>query len=367
MALKVQEFLRNGGTLEQLESQYGIVAKRGKYLWLVLLKYDIGSPMGEEIVQECRGLILDSVRNWDIVSFPYKKFFNHGEGHAAKIDWNTAKVFEKLDGSLCTLYWHQNEWHVSTSGTPDANCLINYTEKTFAMLFWEAWEKMGYCNPDNLLRDHCYMFELCAKENQVVVQHDELRLVLHGIREIGPESCYLEIPIEGYSNVFELAQTYSLTSMKECLDAAEQFNPIQHEGFVVVDGNFNRVKVKGLKYVALHHLRSDFSERRILDLVRLGEVPEVVSYFPEMGDKIQEIKGKYERIIEECASEFERASKEAAFSITDDYKVRRKKFAAIAGKSKYRSVLFAKYDNRDIKDFVDNLQVDGILNWIRDM
>jgi tRNA splicing ligase len=56
------------------------------------------------VVQECRGLILDESANWRIVAFPYTKFFNYGEEHAASIDWSTACVQEKLDGSLmyCT-------------------------------------------------------------------------------------------------------------------------------------------------------------------------------------------------------------------------------------------------------------------------
>ena len=44
-----------------------------------------------------------------------------GESSADAIDWSTARVMEKLDGSLATLYWYKGEWHVSSSGVPDAS------------------------------------------------------------------------------------------------------------------------------------------------------------------------------------------------------------------------------------------------------
>ncbi len=59
--------------------------------------------MGEKIVQQCRGIILDEANNWQIVSYPYDKFFNYEESYAPQLDWSTAKIFEKLDGSLMTL------------------------------------------------------------------------------------------------------------------------------------------------------------------------------------------------------------------------------------------------------------------------
>jgi len=64
----------------------------------ILLKYDqIESSMGIEEVQDCRGLILEK-GTWDVLCLSFRKFFNNAEGHAAKIDWDTAHVLEKLDG-----------------------------------------------------------------------------------------------------------------------------------------------------------------------------------------------------------------------------------------------------------------------------
>src|SRR5438045_764436 len=117
----VQNFLRSN-SLAELEQRYAVAHKRHlRYPHLVLLKYSqIDSPMGERIVQECRGCILDESKNWECVSRGFDKFFNYGEVHAAAIDWGTAVVQEKVDGSLIMLYWYDEAWQVATSGTPDA-------------------------------------------------------------------------------------------------------------------------------------------------------------------------------------------------------------------------------------------------------
>lgn len=72
-------FIRAHG-LEALNTKYRISAKRhSKYASLVQLRYSqYESPFHEPIVQECRGLLLDESRNWEVVAFPYTKFFNFG-------------------------------------------------------------------------------------------------------------------------------------------------------------------------------------------------------------------------------------------------------------------------------------------------
>jgi tRNA splicing ligase len=93
----VVDFLRSGGTLADLAARYFIKATRHRQKpHLVLLKYDqINSPFAEPIVRECRGIILDEASNWRVVSRSFDKFFNHGEGHAATIDWSTARVYRR--------------------------------------------------------------------------------------------------------------------------------------------------------------------------------------------------------------------------------------------------------------------------------
>jgi hypothetical protein len=55
---------------------------------------------------------------------PFTKFFNASESGAASVDWKTATVFEKLDGSMVSLYWYDTRWHVASSSLPDGKGAI---------------------------------------------------------------------------------------------------------------------------------------------------------------------------------------------------------------------------------------------------
>lgn len=78
--MKIQDWLRNnGGNLELLEEQLGIKSnchEDGR----VILNYDqINSPKNNDLVRECRGLVLDKNNNWELVARSFSRFFNLGE------------------------------------------------------------------------------------------------------------------------------------------------------------------------------------------------------------------------------------------------------------------------------------------------
>jgi len=282
--LEVQAFLRNATAPEigyaLLEDIYRVGVKRHRsYPNLVLLKYNhFGSPWEERIVQECRGVILDEDDDFKVVSMGYTKFFNHGESHATPIDWHTARVWEKVDGSLITLYWY-NGWQVATSGTPDAATDINGLDLTFGEMFWETITDMEV-DVDIFSPGHSYMFELCAPENQVVVLHQERKLYLHGVRDL--TTLHEERP-DSWSRVsgVPLPRSWPLTSVDQVVEAAEELEPLEQEGYVVCDADFNRIKVKSPRYVAIHHAKNGIlSERNAANIIRRGESSEFLNYFP---------------------------------------------------------------------------------------
>jgi hypothetical protein len=96
--LEIQRYLRSGKTLEDLESEYAI--KHSSVGDLFIFNYSqIDSPKTERIVRECRGVILQSP-NWDLVSYPFFRFFNSSEVPELHEDFNYefATAFEKIDG-----------------------------------------------------------------------------------------------------------------------------------------------------------------------------------------------------------------------------------------------------------------------------
>lgn len=292
MTLAIQKFLRDGCSVESMQGKYSISSKRHPHFPnLVLFKYNqIESPFTEQIVREARGIILDESDNWRVVCKTFDKFFNYGEGLAATIEWGTAKVQEKVDGSLCTLYFHEG-WQVATSGTPDAGGLVYGCDFTFQDLFWRTFSEMGLTLPSD--EDVCYSFELTSPFNRVVVPHKASLLTFIG--------CFNRKTLEEYHlNTFPqypAVRQFNLQTFQQVIDTFSTMSPTSQEGYVVVDDNFNRVKMKSPAYVALHHMKNGFGTRRMVELVRLGETSEVCSYFPEFADELSRIKQVYDSFV----------------------------------------------------------------------
>lgn len=312
--LQTQQFIREHG-LPLLVERYAIKVRRhGEFPNLVHLKYNqINSPMGEPIVQECRGMILDEADDWRVVSYPLRKFFNHGEGHAAVIDWSTAQVQEKLDGSLMVLYWYAGQWRVASSGTPDASGPVYGHAGTFADLFWSTWRAMGWelpLGPADGYYPSSYIFEMTTPFNRVVVPHRVPSLTCIGWRIIDPSKAYREATaVEAAKlNGWLAVSSYPLQTIDDVVAAATALNPADGEGFVVVDAAFNRVKVKSPAYVALAHAKDGCGPSKLLDLVRLNESAEFLSYFPEMAAAHAHVAGLYDAHCDEVDAAYRSVS-----------------------------------------------------------
>ena len=201
------------------------------------------------IVREARGIIVD-VKNKSIVCWPFTKFGNYDCGYADEIDWTTARVQEKLDGSIIKLWYNKSEdnWQFSTNRCFSVwEARIYNSTKTFGDLlkecsnFDELIHKMK-----NLNKDLTYIFEVVSPENQIVIKYNESKLYHIGTRNnITGEECNPDIGIEK-------PKEYKIATLGDCIKAVEAINPknetICHEGFVVVDGNYHRIKIKSPDY-----------------------------------------------------------------------------------------------------------------------
>src|ERR1700722_7605723 len=299
--LAVQHFLRNNGTLDLLAEKFAIKGtQHPTYPNLVLLKYDqIDSPFEEEIVRDCRGLLLDQDKDWEVVNCSMRKFFNHGEPNAATIDWKTARVFEKADGSLMQLYVYDGQWQIATSGSPDAGGQVSDFGFSFRELFWKTLEESRAKLPP-IDCGKCLFLELTSSYNKIVVRHDKPGLTLLGARDL---KTMQELSLEEASALLPgipATKSFPLHSFQECLDSYASFRGINQEGYVVCDANFNRVKMKHPEYLHLHRLKDGLSSRRALvEVVRKGDLDEIVAGLPEYTDVLLEAKSRLDALIVE--------------------------------------------------------------------
>lgn len=316
MQLKVIDFIKEHADWEVLLSQapYCLKISRDQKFGhnLIMFKYSQeDSDFSNDIVKECRGIILDE-DTFEIISYSYNKFFNFSEPNAAEIDWSSAKVLEKIDGSLIKVVkFSDQEILVSTNGVIDAfncelNSMISCPYDNFGELFWTAVSnQMIDCGhslddtdpiewlADKLLPNTTYMFELCSPYNRIIIPHKETKLYFHGWRD---NISLNEIPFNicSLAIIFDCPMVYNLKSIDECI-AATQVMPWDEEGYVVVDKNFNRVKIKSPAYCAIHHLKGNGipSLSRCLEVFLANESNEILAYFPDFKSIFDEISKRF--------------------------------------------------------------------------
>ena len=313
----------------------------------ILLKYDqLVSPtlMALPEMQDCRGLILDR-NDFSVMSMAFRKFFNSEEGNAHKIDWSTAYVLEKLDGSMMQVYWdkYQEKWFAATSGTAEGEGEVNNKMgTTFNELFWKTVTEKYNFNPSQLNKDFCFVFELTTPYNIVVKPHGESSVALltaRNVRTLEEVSREELLNIGSVLNV-PVVKSYDLNqgNIGALLRTFE--NMVWHdEGYVVCDANFNRVKVKNPAYVAVHHLKGKSAEHNILTIVKSNEIEEFASTFPDRKDELYKLKENYDKLINKLNL------------VWAELETRKPKNIMPAEKKKFAQAVFEVCGKHDIKIF----------------
>lgn len=295
--MEVVNFMNEHTNWEELLTQtpYNVNVKRdGDY---ILLKYDqIRSDFSFQIVRECRGSIFykNADGKYECVAYPFIKFGNYGESYCPEIDWGTASVQEKVDGSLIK-FWNHNGWHISTNGTIDAfKANLNDAKyQNFGQLVLDAIRNVFENEHEffNMLDPKCtYMFELVSPYNRVVIPYEEIKLYFLGMRDMNDGEEWN--PEESDASLyFQIPKRYPLYSLEDVLNAADKL-PWDQEGYVVCDANFNRVKIKSPSYVMAHYTRNNnvINTERLVQIVLDGEQDEFLIYASDYADELHEVE-----------------------------------------------------------------------------
>ena len=255
----------------RLTDEFFIKIKRdGAYAIFV---YDIGCDFSLPIVQEARGIIID-VERLSVVCWPFRKFGNHNESYADKIDWSTAQVQEKVDGSIIKLWYDERlgAWQFSTNGTIRASLaeIDAYPGVKFGEIISRA-DNFSDIPFDSLDKTKTYIFELVSPETRVVINYGKTSLY-----HIGTRSNLTGEEFSDYIGI-KKPESYPLKSLEDCIKAAAVLNKdaeqggreIEKEGFVVVDSAWRRVKVKSPDYLVQHRITnlSSISKRDCISLI----------------------------------------------------------------------------------------------------
>lgn len=289
------DFINEHSNWEELlsNSPYNLKIKREDN-YVLFMYNQIESDFYNPIVREARGIIIDIDRIVP-VCWAFNKFGNYGEGYVDEIDWSTAHVQEKVDGSIIKI-WNDGSWHISSNSCIDADkAMLDQSGVSIG----ELVRKTGLYFSD-LDPNYTHIFELVSPYNRVVVDYgSEIKLYYTGKRNMitGIE--------ERVDRIHFLAPAeYNLHDLTDCLAAVAMLNfnkdSVEKEGFVVVDGNFNRIKIKSPEYVAEHHIRSKQPTLKDIYIVwKKNEKSEFLSYFPAYEEVFDFIDLQKEIILSE--------------------------------------------------------------------
>lgn len=339
----------------------------------VLLKYDqLNSDMSHPICQVCRGIILEQISGfgWNIVCYPFDRFFNYGDPNAAEIDWRTAKVREKIDGSLIK-FWCDTYglWHMSTNGSIDA-FKATVSSSVEGLTFGNVVERALGCDWSSFCREldknYTYMFELVSPDTQVTVyyEHDGLYYLGQRHRDSTEESYEYQ---EVWKN-FGICEpkVFNLTSLDGCIAAVGEMSK-DEEGVVVSDANFNRIKIKSPEYLIAAHAANNgkLGLRTAIRLIREDKVDDFLAYAPMHREKLELIKILYFDLVHDWEWDYGYVKEECWRSKREFVKILHER--KIEGKAFCYAIW--RYENRDNKpfDYLNTLSEKCVIKMVKDL
>lgn len=239
---------------------------------LCIFKYNINADFSNPLICEARGIIID-LNSLEVVCWPFNKFFNIHEQYAAKLNWSSISVQEKMDGSLIKLFYNPltKAWQWATNGVINANdaSYEAFSYSTYQDLINHA-DNISDINFEILNKDLTYLFEIVdpfvhpVKYPNVHLYHIGTKSNIDGIER------NIDIGVEK-------PKVYLLNTLEEIILMVEKMNKdldnIEHEGVVVVDNSFRRVKIKNTLYLEEHYLSNGITTKtKVLEIMKSDDI-----------------------------------------------------------------------------------------------
>ena len=366
--LKLIEFIDTHSNWEELLTKEPYNLKITRDGDNIIFKYNqLSSDFSNEIVKESRGIILQQNEDGKFipVCVPFFKFMNAEEPNSDlnKIDWKTASVQEKVDGSLIKVWYDKKnyKWMVSTNGIIDAfkAPLGIGGFETYGDLFKKATGFNSFTLFTDILNEnYTYMFELVSPYNRVVIEYNSIEIYFLGYRDNVTLKEYMPETYLALSYHYPIPERYELHTYEDVKNLANTL-PWSQEGFVICDSNFNRVKVKSPEYVKAHFIRNNnvVTDEKLIEIILENEIDEFLIYAKDFEERLLYLK----ELKEKCINEIEKnivklnpnefsSRKELAQEINTNYPQFMRSFLFNYNKG------IEKYNNLNASKWVDLLE-----------
>lgn len=259
----------------------------------IMFTYKQGrSDFSYPLVREARGIILDS-KTLKVICMGFSKFFVHNSIFADSVDWNNLSIEEKYDGTLITLYFYQGKWIPATTGTIDAHNTPNIHPSigNFADLFDIAAENSGL-DYTKLNPNYCHMFELISPYNKLIVDYQNTEIIHIGTRDLTTLK-----ELDTFIGVHK-PERYNIKNIDDALRYVNS-DTYKGEGFVAVDKDYNRIKIKSEDWFIQHYkfCNSPLTIATALEYIISDDADEYMSNYPLNKDFVIDIQTAYKNVI----------------------------------------------------------------------
>lgn len=218
------------------------------------------------------------------------------------------KIEEYVDGTMINVFYHNDEWHISTRSVMNAttsfyNDIVG-NEKTYNEMFQDCLDE-SRLKLDSLDQNYCYSFVIKHPSNRIVepiykpmlylcsvydiqnskvyevpltiiqLLNQEKSVVMNPELELMFRNTYVKIPsVDIYNTVEEATNIYT-----------SSITPYVTKGFVIRIGNI-RTKCINPNYSYVRILRGNQSklQYKYYELLQKQQIHEYLKYFPEHGD-----------------------------------------------------------------------------------
>lgn len=333
--LPIQEYLRSGKTLQDLENELSVTVYNHPSLPIVGLKYSqFNSPKTHPVVRSCRGTVLEK-HSWDAVGLTFRRFFNWGEDldNAKDFDWSNFSCTTKEDGSLLIVYFYDGAWHINTSGSFGlGEC--GFSGKNWREVFWET----SKIDPLDLNTHYTYIFELCTPFNKVVRSYPWPTVFLLSMFNVESQTEVSTTYADEAAIALGVARPdhhhfESVEDIRSFLDQVSEDDKT-FEGLIIRDRHNERYKLKTASYLNIHYFLDNgnlFNPKRLVPIILAGEVSELEVYIPEIKEHAKGV-----------ASQLDEAFVELLTLWSQTWRIEsQKEFAqAVVGKNRFSGLLF---------------------------
>ena len=284
-------------------SKIGLSVKDEHDLYIISY-YDGKSNFDEEIVQKCRGVILEKETN-KVVCYTFDRsidFINDLTYLNTKFPFSEDVIVqESIDGTQIKLFYHNGKWRRATTRSIDASKTRFSSRKTFDEMFEEALRNTDL-NLDTLDQTKCYAFVLCHPDNRIITRYDKPEIIHVLTRDLNT----MEIDLS-YEIGVRKPESYTFKNYEELLSESSKLN-YDKEGFILHSSNGRMMKIKGKKYLSYVKMRGNtnnilfhYLELRYKDNKSEEETSENIEGFLKYFNEYREIFKLFEENLRSLA------------------------------------------------------------------